>query len=529
VEVGLGEGKLNDYCLPPPPESEQLIKAINASLDILHLAPKEIMYPLLAAIYSAVLGEALEIDFSLFLAGPSGCQKSELTGIVQSHFGEKFSGKHLPGNWASTANALEKQAFATKDCVFVVDDFCPRGTTADIARLNREADRLFRGQGNRSGRGRMWANGELRPERYSRGLIISSGEDLPTGTSLRARLLILEITPGSVDLTKLTIAQTQAGQGVFAQSMAGFIKWLAPRMDQLKEALPEEKIKLRDIARQLKFSHDRTPDIVASLMPGLKYFLKFAQDVGAIDPARAEELETTGWSYLGKASEGQVSYQAADDPARRFVELVSSAFSSHLAYAADADNGQAPGNPERWGWRVIERSNGSGMDDVPIRYIPKGTKIGWVDSKGNLFLEPNAAFALIQRIGKDQNAPLTVTQQILWKRLAEKDWIVTGKDKGHHTIRKMIEGRRRRVIHLIYDPPNVSKPGQAVPSGPSEPEGNGNNDLWTGTRDRFSAESQKAVHKSGSQPQVKQMAGPDGPLVPAIEQETQEIFNEGTL
>ncbi|MCH7499684.1 MAG: bifunctional DNA primase/polymerase [Nitrospinae bacterium] len=526
VEVAL-EGKLNDYCLPAPPEGQQLINAVRASLELLHLAPGGIVYPLLASIYRAPLGEALEIDFSVFLAGPSGSQKSELTGMVQSHFGKKFRGTHLPGNWATTANALEKEAFTTKDCVFVVDDFCPRGTTADIARLNREADRLFRGQANRSGRGRMYANGELRPERYPRGLILSSGEDLPNGASLRARLLILEITNGAVKLEKLTIVQAQAEQGVFEQSMAGYVKWLAPRMNELKKNLPNEKIKIREYARRLKFNHDRTPDMLASLMPGLQYFLKFAQEVGAIDSARVEEEEAMGWKYLGEAVEGQIAYQAAEDPTRRFLDLISSAFSSGLVHAAAADDGLTPGHPERWGWRKTVYPTGDGDEDISYRL--QGDRIGWVDDKENLFLEPEAAYATVQKIGKTQNAPITVTQQTLWKRLAEKGCIISGSDKGHHTIRKTIEGCRKRVIHLIYGPPTSPQAVHSVPSGPSESEGNGNNDLWTDAGDRFSAKSQKAVHQCGPQGEVKQGLGPNGPVGPPVQHKTQDKYCEGTL
>ena len=48
--------------------------------------------------------------------------------------------RHLPASWLSTGNALEGIAFQAK---------------ADIACQHKEADRLLRAQGNRSGRQRM--------------------------------------------------------------------------------------------------------------------------------------------------------------------------------------------------------------------------------------------------------------------------------------------------------------------------------------------------------------------------------------
>ena len=172
VAVSLAEGRLQDYALPVPPEGEDLRRAVRASLGVLNLAPAQVAYPLLQAVYRAPLAEALPVDLSLFLAGATGCQKTELTAIAQAHWGPAFHGKHLPGNWDATANALEKLAFLAKDAVFVVDDFAPGGTVADVQRLHREADRLLRAQGNRSGRVRMSADTSLKPEYYPRGLII---------------------------------------------------------------------------------------------------------------------------------------------------------------------------------------------------------------------------------------------------------------------------------------------------------------------------------------------------------------------
>ena len=42
--------------------------------------------------------------------------------------------------------------------IFVIDDFAPEGSVADVHRLHRKAARLFRAQGNRSGRQRMRAD-----------------------------------------------------------------------------------------------------------------------------------------------------------------------------------------------------------------------------------------------------------------------------------------------------------------------------------------------------------------------------------
>jgi hypothetical protein len=126
-------------------------EAVAQSLGFLDAAPRRVTLPLLAATYRATLGGA---DFSLHLAGESGTGKTELAALCQQHYGAAFDARHLPASWSSTANALEATAFAAKDALLVVDDFCPQGSGQDVARLHGAADRLLRAQGNSSRRAR---------------------------------------------------------------------------------------------------------------------------------------------------------------------------------------------------------------------------------------------------------------------------------------------------------------------------------------------------------------------------------------
>src|SRR5262249_54434917 len=144
------------------------------------------------------------------LAGPTGAGKTELAALVQQHHGTGMDARHLPGSWASTGNSLEGLAFAAKDSLLVVDDFAPGGSVADVARMPREADRLRRAQGNNSGRGRCRADGTVRPAKPPRGCVLSTGEDVPRGQSLRARLLVLEVAPGEVNWERLSACQKDA-------------------------------------------------------------------------------------------------------------------------------------------------------------------------------------------------------------------------------------------------------------------------------------------------------------------------------
>ena len=116
------------FQLPDPPTGGDLVDSIRASLGILELGPAHIMFPQLAAAYRAVIGGA---DFSVHTSGLTGSYKSETAALIQQHFGSTMNARRLPANWSSTGNSLEGVAFAAKDVVLVVDDFCPTGSSAE--------------------------------------------------------------------------------------------------------------------------------------------------------------------------------------------------------------------------------------------------------------------------------------------------------------------------------------------------------------------------------------------------------------
>src|SRR5262249_61876212 len=87
--------------LPDPPEGQDRVACIQASLRILDLAPYQLTVPVLAGVYRALLGE---VDFSEHVVGPTGVFKSELSALAQQHWGAGLDRRHLPGSWSSTDN-----------------------------------------------------------------------------------------------------------------------------------------------------------------------------------------------------------------------------------------------------------------------------------------------------------------------------------------------------------------------------------------------------------------------------------------
>ncbi|MBX5464324.1 MAG: DUF927 domain-containing protein [Clostridia bacterium] len=419
VEVEPPDG-LQGYALPEPLAGQGLAEALEQELALLDVAPDTVTAPLLLAVWRAPLAEARPADFSVYLAGPTQAGKSTLTALALAHYGAGFDRLALPASWAATGNALEKLAFQAKDVPLVVDDFAPHGSQSDVERLHREAERLLRAQGNRAGRTRMAADGSLRPTYFPRGLIISSGEDIPRGQSLRARLLVAELERGQVDWARISTAQVLAAEGVYAGAQAAFIRWLAGRLDALKEELPSLHRDLRDrMARE--GVRDRAGDQAANLWLGWIVWRRFAEEAG-LPKEQADAAEARLWSALVELGRAQGSYQRSEDPAERFLVLLGAGLASGRFALADAETGELPAE---------ERSR----------------RIGW-KAGGEIWLEPEEAYAAIQAFAREQGQALPVTQRTLWRRLAERGAILAERDsrQTYYTVKRVVAGARKRVV-----------------------------------------------------------------------------------
>lgn len=483
VEVRLPDG-LDRFMLPNPPERASLVTIVRASLHLLDLAPDPITVPTWAAVWRAVLGS---VDCSQHLSGPTGEGKTELAALIQQHFGAGFDARHVPGSWSSTGNALEALAFAVKDAVLVIDDFAPGGAQADIARLHREADRVLRAQGNLSGRQRLRPDATLKPPKPPRGLILSTGEDVPRGQSLRARVLVSELSPGDLDWGRLTRCQQDAANGFYAQAMAGFLRWLAPRYEQTHQGLRHEIAELRQQALR-SGQHRRTPEIVANLAVGLRHFLAFAQEVGALTAEDCQRVWKRCWNALGIAADAQVRYQEASEPTRRFLALLAAAIASGRAHVANP-KGDAPETPEAWGWRRIVIGTKPYAHE---EWQPQGKRVGWIDGD-DLYLEPEIAYAEAQALAREGGDRIVVSAQTLRSRLHQRKLLASVDEKRETLkVRRTLEGVLRPVLHM-----RAQTFRSYISQKPDKPD---NDPQETGTTSGFEAEMSDAMSGADDHP-----------------------------
>jgi Bifunctional DNA primase/polymerase, N-terminal len=440
IEVRLAPS-LKNYSLPVPPKGSELKDAVSASLDFLEVGDLSITLPLFASIYRSVIARS---SFSVHVSGKTGVYKTALVALCQQHFGSEMTSTNLPGAWSGTGNSLEALSFYAKDSLMVIDDFVLAGSTYDMQKQHKEADRLLRAQGNNSGRSRMRQDTSLRESKPPRGTILSTGEDIPKGHSLRARIFIIELEPGTINLDKLTILQNNAGSGMFAKCLSGYVYWLAKTHPNKIEKIDDDIQSMRQEAYE-EGMHRRVPDIVANLALGLKYFLDYAIDSKAIRISEKEKIWAEWWATLCKAGQHQDEHHRANNPALRFLELLSTAISSGKAHIASLDGEHPLKNPEAWGWR--EKVIGTG-EYQRCEWQERGERIGWVHRE-NLFLDPDASLSVVQKVGREIGDQLSITPKTLNKRLKEERLLkAVDFTRETLTVRKTLEGRQRNVLCL---------------------------------------------------------------------------------
>jgi hypothetical protein len=447
IIMDASSAQLQNICLETPISIDHLKKNCLEVLEFAKVGPSHLMIPLLAFTFRAPTASTLRMAQILFITGPSGVFKSVLLGLMMAFYGRKFSHLNIPGNFESTANAIERMGYLAKDIIFGIDDFAPDGSLYDVQAKTKLFQRVGRGIGNGdSGRGRMSSEGGLRAVNFFRGGVAATGEDVPKNLSIRARMSIVTIGHGDIDPVNLSRFQEYASQGHFAEVMGSFISWLCPRMKTLEHQLPKKLSQFRDQCRASS-AHMRTPEAIANLAIGYELFLDFVLSTGAINEADRESLWSDGWAALGKMAGTQRQYLTSENIAVIFVEYIKAALLSGKAYLSNYDDSkQPPAQTDLWGWFFDPNSG---------EYRPKGTRIGWFDPVGNeVLLQPDAAYASAQEFARSQGGSINISKDVLWKRLSEKNFTLKSDAEGKNLIKRTPDGESRLRL-LIFPDPNL--------------------------------------------------------------------------
>lgn len=412
------------------------VEGVKAIIDVAtNLTKKEIMWPLVAGAIAPIFGS---VDFAVHLSGRTGTFKSEVMSLMQSFYGAKLDSRQLPGSWSSTCNALEAQAFFAKNAAFTIDDFIPTGSSYQIRTYQANADRIIRSQGNQSGRARMTDTSSLQQTMYPRGIILSTGEDTPEGHSCRARMMILELSPGDIDTKILTIAQKLRPQ--FVAGVAGLIQDLAgnPGFKEVTTRAEELRKKLVGIG------HSRTPSMLAKMVAVLEAFFAYAAKIKAISEKEKTALGKESYEAIITAGEKQQFYMEDSDPCEIFMQGLRTVLANKSGHLRTL-NGGIPDKAETLGW-ICENPE----DDMPQYKTKNSPTIGWISwNKAEIYLEQNIGFAAIKKACGNE---FSLTKQTLIKRLKDAGALARCDDaRQRNTCRISAENHPRQVIVISTD------------------------------------------------------------------------------
>lgn len=414
--------QLESYYIPRPDSDP--VTAVNHSLDFLFLSPDRphITFPLWASMYLAPLADIIPLTFTLWYVGASGTFKSTLTSLALCHFGN-FDERHMPASWGDTENHLEKMLFWAKDVPFLIDDWAPGQDQGKSKQLEAKSERIVRAQGNRQGRGRMRADTSSRPSYIPRGLLITSGEQLPTGHSHNARIFTVELEPRDLDIVALSGAQQNSHH--YRMAMSHYLTWLQSKYDDIKRDLPSEFARLRDEARSVTSIHPRLPEVVALLNIGMKMGTDFAVEIGALKQDSAATLCTQANDLFKEMAAAQGHKVEDERPAKRFIDvLISLKDSGAIIF-------------------------GNRNDDCLRSLSPNQTLVGWRDNEnGHVLLLGQTAYKVVKDYCHRTDEPFTIYYKAVVKDLLRQGYIEPYPSSDDSTWIMRIAGAQRRVLKI---------------------------------------------------------------------------------
>lgn len=430
IEVELPTN-LARYNLPQPDGDPR--EAIQKSMDLVNVAESKVTLPLLILPYLAVLNVFEDINFTPWLIGRSGSLKSVMTALALSHFGN-FTEKTLPANWFGTRTELEKLAFHAKDILFNIDDFAPPAGNAQKKELNNTAEYILRAYGNRQARVRSRADLTSQVTFIPRGLLLSSGEEMPAaGVSRSARTLPIPIAKedfqhaGDNDYFMLT--QAQKDRHFYPLAMAHYIRWIQKNWKDVGSRFREYLAQYRSQAPKNTDTHLRLIDAVSMMQSGYRIMLEWAVDMKAIPASSIVDMLPEGWGILTSLLDYQSTRITAERPGERFIEVLRALLSSG---------------------RILFRHRG------PEGWIPKESGpgqiiAGWDDLETDvLFINPNEAYAAVYRRCEDMKEYFGSSRDATWQDLHALGYLKEIGEEGSRTFtkKKRFDGLQQRVLYL---------------------------------------------------------------------------------
>jgi hypothetical protein len=260
-----------------------------------------ILAPLWGTVFRAPLCSIVRTPFALVLNGETQSFKTSLAAVAMCHYGSFEGGAAFRTTWSSTANAMGEIGFILKDTLCPLDDYVRTGV--DAKEMERKSIAIFRDIGNAAARQRLTSTIQLRESHPTRGLVLSTSEEAPgtSGSSLRARVCLVPVSPIDIDAEILRRAQTPAAKRHLNAAMAGYLAGLQPDIEdpafaqRLRDA--DERFRVQAATAQ-PGGHRRFPVTTGMLVTALEEALRISVACHALTPEQAATYQQACWIGL---------------------------------------------------------------------------------------------------------------------------------------------------------------------------------------------------------------------------------------
>jgi hypothetical protein len=288
-----------------------------------------------------------------------------------------------------------------------------------LSRKVAKAERIIRSVGNQAPRGRLNQKLEQVPEHPPRGMLVTTGEDVPRGFSGLARILEIEVAPGDIDRDRLTDMQALGQSGLLARGTGELVKWLAPDLDARLKAFRERADAILKDLLKASTAHLRIPFAVAELQAAEELSFECAADLGVISDEECAQFSEDASTAFRKVVLSSAVDSADLGPAAQFLNLLATVLASGRGHLICRD-GTPPSNPQVCGWRPVKAD-----------LAPCGDRLGVVDG-GDAYVKLDAALAAVRRLAHEAGKPFEISERTLAKRLHEGGKLVAIQRNGRN-------------------------------------------------------------------------------------------------
>ncbi|MEW6215953.1 MAG: hypothetical protein AB1478_12250, partial [Nitrospirota bacterium] len=211
-----------------------------------------------------------------------------------------------------------RRAFTLKDCLMILDDYHPLVRKMDAQQAENKAQRIIRAYANRTGRGRLNPDASEKGRYEPRGMLLITGEEIVSLQSTQARLMIIEISKGDINVAELS--ELQAKASLLPHAMCSYILWIGEHIEEIVRIFPKHFLELR--TKALKGSHRKLCEQVAFLQFALDTTLSWLVDKGILSETEAVPISKEGWDTFIKLAQKQTQRLELEDPVILFKDIL---------------------------------------------------------------------------------------------------------------------------------------------------------------------------------------------------------------